>query len=150
MAVQYIIPTGVGTLNQFTSFAGGDKWLDVDDPPGSPDDDASYLLFDGAGGSGATQLWTFATPTIPAEAFEITVHNHLRTRSMGTGGSNRRWPPRLGSAARRIIPDPVTRCQVVHRERRVLGHRQLRRLPRTRPARLWGQELPGMTDGRAA
>jgi len=47
-------PTGVGATSQWTSSAGGDKWLDVDETPHTSDTDYIYST-----STGQTQLFTF-------------------------------------------------------------------------------------------
>lgn len=43
MATQDRLPTGIGFINYWTATAGANKWEDVDDPIGTPDDDTSYI-----------------------------------------------------------------------------------------------------------
>lgn len=43
MATQTRLPTGDGSNNDWTASSGGSKFADIDDPVGTPDDDATYI-----------------------------------------------------------------------------------------------------------
>lgn len=77
-------PTGIGAQDGLVSINGVNKWLEVDDVDGSPDDDATYLYFDGAGGAGQTQLFTFSTAfAVDAARYIRYVAVHSRLKAVG-------------------------------------------------------------------
>ncbi len=84
-ADQTRLPTGIGSADAWTLGApntGEQKYEDVDDPIGTPDDDATYIQ---NADTAASQHFTFAAPTVPAGATNIAVNVIARCKRTEAG-----------------------------------------------------------------
>lgn len=107
MATQDRLPTGTGTTSQWTSStASPNKWEDVDDPIGTPDDATSYLFVTNA--ASGTELFTFAQFAITSSAIALVRLTWRGTRTVGlttvtpiirTGTTNRNGTSQAMTAA---------------------------------------------------
>lgn len=76
MATQDRLPTGVGADNSWASGTAGNKWDDVDDPIGTPDEDTTYIV---ETTSYQSQTFTFTAFSITSSAIDkVSITNRLK------------------------------------------------------------------------
>jgi hypothetical protein len=88
MTTQERLPTGNGTTDLWESATAGNKWDDVDDPVGAPDDGTTYIFEDDGN---ATQLFTFTAFAITSSAIShIRIYARAQRTVAGSVGLHRR------------------------------------------------------------
>lgn len=88
------VPTGIGALDGWTSSVPGDKFADVDDPVGTPDD-ADYIYVQA---DATSQQFTYAAVAVPAGATGIGVEVNYRAQRTAAGPINVAAKLRVGTS----------------------------------------------------
>lgn len=81
MATQTRFPTSNHATSNWTSSTGGNKWEDVDEAVGSPDDDTTYIYRQASDGSQVFNYTAFAIT--PTAINKVTVTSVTRRTSVG-------------------------------------------------------------------
>lgn len=98
MSTEYVYPTGIGTYDAWTSSTAGNKWDDVNDEVGNPDDASGYLYATDA--VNGQQNFTFAPIAIAVSIGIDYVRHHQRGYRTAVGATTSTAYLRVGTTNR--------------------------------------------------